>query len=422
MRNRFLPLLTIMVATAIAVTDSVAQSGYELPQDSISTLKLSEPIPSWGQLGGITIDRSNFLYVANFSNELWRITPDGEVKLMASNLYGASGNAVDSHGDILQSNFFGHTITKLDRDGNTTPFVTEGLNGPVGIVMDPDDNAYVVNCPGNYVAKVTPAGKATKFSEGDLFNCPNSIVRRADGELLVANFATNDIISIDADGNASVAYTINSGGADGNAHLALAKGNLYVTRIKDNVLYKVTPEGETTLIAGNGSNGNTDGPGSSATFLAPNGIVSDATGQFLYLNTLNEGWGSGKPTEVLVRKVKLVSLTDILVTAAEGGDTATMEEAYRAYKTSPAGSTQNTVVEAITQGFAFLRERRGALALKLFELNAESYPNVAAAVYNMAEGYRFAGRTDDAKRGYERTLEVDPNHAQAKAKLAAMTP
>ena len=62
------------------------------------------------------------------------------------------------------------------------------------------------------------------------------------------------------------------------------------------------------------------------------------------------------------------------------------------------------------------------MALKLFELNAESYPNVAAALYNMAEGYRFAGRTDDAKNGYERTLVADPDHAQAKAKLAAMMP
>lgn len=416
--------ITIVVATGclILATSVHAQIGYVLPEDSVSTLELSESLPSWGQLGGITIDRNNFLYVANFSNELWRIDPAGKVILMASNLYGASGIAVDSQGNILQSNFFGHTITKLDRDGNGVPFVTDGLNGPVGLVMDPDDNFYVVNCPGNYVAKVTPDGKANRFSEGELFSCPNSIVRRQNGELLVANFNTNDIISIDSVGHASVAYTINSGGADGNAHLALAKGTLYVTRIKDNQLYKVTPSGDISVVAGNGSNGNKDGAGSEATFLAPNGIVADASGRVLYLNTLNKGWGSGQSTEVLIRKVKLISLTDILTTAAESSGADAVEEAYKAYKATVSGASDHTVGEAIALAYAFLRERKAALALKVFELNAESYPNVAAALYNLGEGHRIMGQSAEAKDAYERTVAVDPDHALAKTKLAEMKP
>jgi hypothetical protein len=56
------------------------------------------------QVGGVTIDRVGNIYVADFSDLVSRITPEGERQAFASDLYGASGNAIDNEGKFLQSN------------------------------------------------------------------------------------------------------------------------------------------------------------------------------------------------------------------------------------------------------------------------------------------------------------------------------
>src|SRR5437762_81015 len=83
-------------------------------------------------VGGITIDLVGNIYVADFGDVVWKITPEGKRHVFASGLYGASGNAIDNEGNLLQSNFYGDSITKIDRKGQAQPFVTSGLSGPVG--------------------------------------------------------------------------------------------------------------------------------------------------------------------------------------------------------------------------------------------------------------------------------------------------
>jgi DNA-binding beta-propeller fold protein YncE len=56
-------------------------------------------------------------------------------------------NAIDKKGNLLQSNFYGDSITKIDRKGQTKPFVTSGLSGPVGIAINEQTgDVYVANC------------------------------------------------------------------------------------------------------------------------------------------------------------------------------------------------------------------------------------------------------------------------------------
>src|SRR5881398_2443430 len=56
------------------------------------------------QVGGVTIDLVGNIYVADFGDLVWKITPEGERQVLASGLYGASGNAIDNEGNLLQSN------------------------------------------------------------------------------------------------------------------------------------------------------------------------------------------------------------------------------------------------------------------------------------------------------------------------------
>ncbi len=56
------------------------------------------------QVRGVTIDLVGNIYVADFGDSVWKITPEGERQVFASGLYGASGNAIDNEGNLLQSN------------------------------------------------------------------------------------------------------------------------------------------------------------------------------------------------------------------------------------------------------------------------------------------------------------------------------
>ena len=67
--------------------------------------------------GGVTVDALGNIYVADFGEIVWKITPEGKRDVFASGLYGASGNAIDHEGNLLQSNFYGDAITKIDRKG-----------------------------------------------------------------------------------------------------------------------------------------------------------------------------------------------------------------------------------------------------------------------------------------------------------------
>src|SRR5256886_1798184 len=82
--------------------------------------------------GGVTVDALGNIYVADFGEIVWKITPEGKRDVFASGLYGASGNAIDHEGNLLQANFYGESITKIDRKGQAQPFATSRLRGPVG--------------------------------------------------------------------------------------------------------------------------------------------------------------------------------------------------------------------------------------------------------------------------------------------------
>src|SRR5712691_6288015 len=47
-------------------------------------------------VGGVTADMIGTLYVADFGETVWKVTPEGERTVFASGLYGASGNAIDN--------------------------------------------------------------------------------------------------------------------------------------------------------------------------------------------------------------------------------------------------------------------------------------------------------------------------------------
>ena len=226
------------------------------------TVELSGPIASTGRLGGVAAAPDGSLFVTSFASSVWRITfPDGpegvaEVERVATDFALASGNAVDASGRLYQSDFQRNQIRALDPDGWSV-IADSGLNGPVGLAVGPE------------------------------------------GELYVTNFDNDRIVRVDPEGHAEVWAVVGPG--SGNAQLARVGDALYVTKIGTNELFLVRGPDDVALVAGTGETGLDDGPGLEATLARPNGIAT--VGSVLYMNNLDGVWRSGKPCELVMRRV-----------------------------------------------------------------------------------------------------------------------
>src|SRR5262249_30496952 len=153
------------------------------------------------------------VYVADFGESVWKITPEGERQEFASGFYGASGNAIDKEGNLLQSNFYGDSITKVDRKGQAKPFAAMGLKGPVGIALDrKSSDDYVANCGGSSIVKISMEGTPSTFATSDLFKCPNGIAFDREGNLFVANFRNNNLLKVDPKGAVTLFATVSEKG------------------------------------------------------------------------------------------------------------------------------------------------------------------------------------------------------------------
>jgi hypothetical protein len=401
---------SLLLITLLAVHVGTAQ-----PVDSIHTLPLDQVLYSRGQLGGMAIDRLGFIYVANFADAIWRISPDGEVKLLSDGMYGSSGIAVDRAGNVYQADFFGHTIHKIDRFGNISRYATEGLSGPVGIIFDNDDNLVVCNCSGNTISRIDQNGTAQTFSKSALFNCPNGIVRDESGFFYVTNFGSDQLIRIDKDGHAEVFATVPPG--EGIAHIAYFNNNFYITKIKTNTVYQVNPEGESILLAGNGKPEDIDGGASASGVSTPNGIAVHPVSGDIYINTLKGPWNGGVPTEILVRRIDRVGIREIL---SHYLDQAQYEEARNAFWTfteDPARKHENFSGPLGALGWQMMRERRVQEAIEVFQLQAEAYEDQWRSHYNLAEVYKIIGQNDKARILYEKALALDPGNTVIENKL-----
>lgn len=366
-----------------------------------------------GAVGGVAVDRLGLIYVADFGDKVYKIFPDGRVTVLATGLYGTSGNAVGAHGELYQANFSGDFVSRIERDGSHAVFA-DGLDGPVGVAVDPDGGLYVNNCRGNTVSRISPDGETRLFARSELFNCPNGLMRHADGNLYVVNFSDGKMLRVSTEGAVSEFALIPGAG---NGHIAFARGSFYVTGFQSQSIYQVSPEGDVTLLAGTGRLGEVDGPADRAQFSWPNGIGVAPTGDRFYVNDyLNRT----PPTATIrpvprssLRMVKLASFADMLAAALAGDGLPALEAAYRAYKSDSSTSGLNTEAEVNALGYQLMGAGQLTAATRVFELNVETYPNSFNVYDSLAEAYMTAGDNRKAIEFYEKSLAINPGNANA---------
>jgi DNA-binding beta-propeller fold protein YncE len=259
------------------------------------------PVIDGHEVGGLTIDMIGNVYAGDFGDVVWRITPEGERREFAGGMYGTAGNAIDIAGNLLQSSFYGDAVFKIDRKGVAQPFVTRGLNRPVGIAVDRQTGeAFVANCRGNSIVKVAADGSVAPFAQSELFNCPYGIAFDRQRNLYAVNFQDNRMLRIDPQGAVTLFARVSEKGL---AHLCFKDNRFYVTAFRSHEVYEVALDKSVKRILGNGERGMVDGRRTTARLSFPMGIACHPWAPRLYVNEdVNEG---ALPRQSIVRVITL---------------------------------------------------------------------------------------------------------------------
>jgi sugar lactone lactonase YvrE len=161
-------------------------------------------------------------------------------------------------------------VTTIAGDGAPQLF-----SDPFGMAIAKDGTIYISDAgDSNRIRKLAPDGEITTLAGGNEGS--------SDGTGSAAAFNTPSAIAIDAN------------------------GNLYVADTSNNRIRKVTPQGEVSTIAGDGTAGYVDGPTTQARFNGPIGVAVDAHGNVFVADTYND-------------RIRMISADGQVSTVAGGG-------------------------------------------------------------------------------------------------------
>ncbi len=312
--NRISKQFVLHLAIIALVTACSSQGNKSSVSDEKEVETLVDDL--YGGTGGVSVDAEGNIYSSDFGpflgqinpdfkvvSKVFKITPDGQVSVYMDSLLGASGSEFDADGNFYQSNIRGSSVTKRTKLGEISDFVKDSLVAPVGLAFDLNGDLIVCNCGNSTLRKITKTGENIRFSEGDIFKCPNGITKDEGGNFYTANFYNGDVIKIEPDGTPSVFATIPG---NNNGHLVYRSGYLYVVGRAANQIYKVSMTGDLELFAGTGTRGRKNGSRLEATFSLPNDLDFSPDGKFLYVNEASDSLGSSRiliPTAI--RRIRM---------------------------------------------------------------------------------------------------------------------
>ncbi len=251
----------------------------------------------------ISVDSDGNIYVSEYGvynnssgkgsgTKVMKITPSGDVSEFVSGLNGPVGNAIDSNGNFYvndDNNFDSNgavsgTLLKFSPNGDKS-IIAEIDGYPAGVLLGTDGNFYVSNYSKPLVHKVTPDGTITDFATDNRLTGGVGIAYDDDGNIIVGNFITGDILSVDPSGNVSL--IVNLPIAANNAaigYITFFEGYIYATGLNSHIIHRVSLAGDVTEFAGNGNSSSLDGELRKASFTRPNGIAVDPNRRVLYVS------------------------------------------------------------------------------------------------------------------------------------------
>jgi len=289
---------------------------------------------------GIAVDAAGNIYVADYSNvRIRKFKVGGNITTYAgSGTFGQSVNGsalgnrlgdieglyVDTSGTLYATDTYFNIVFKVAANGSLTvlagnfdgyshpedgPALSVSLRDPVGVAADGAGNVYItddthrirqITAAGNLI---TVAGQMHFAGDGGpaataLLNEPSDVAIDAQGNAFVADASNYLIRKVTTDGKiATYAGKISPGVPVTNSSIFNARlpyilaealdagGALYLAGYYQ--VYKVTPDGILTIVAGSGNTGNAGDGGKAvqATFGRIDSIAVDSTGK-LYIADL----------------------------------------------------------------------------------------------------------------------------------------
>lgn len=228
------------------------------------------------------------IYAVDYVNgRLYQVYLNGTVTTLVNGFNHLAGGGFDANGTFYFSGISDSTVFQLNSDNTYTQLPVTGLNQPVGIIpTNHPDTLLVTEYGKNSVTKfsISTGGRSTLADSGGISG-PDGIIRDWNDNILVANFNNHKITRVFEDGTTSLFSTIPSGGFMG--YLTQTGNYLYVPSITSKRIYRVDSSGNSLVIAGTGTPGFQDGPGSQATFTGPNGIAHSPNGDTLLISDGN---------------------------------------------------------------------------------------------------------------------------------------
>jgi RHS repeat-associated protein len=208
------------------------------------------------------------------------VTPPGAASTTVSTVAGLAGLAGFADGPSAQARF----------------------REPAGLAVAPDDSIYVADAGNNRIRRVAPDGTVTTVAGDGIagfvdgpggsarFDNPQGVAVDASGMIYVADTGNNRIRRIAVDGTVATLVGGTSGFQDGagsqarfNAPRGVAldnQGNAYVADTGNSSVRAVTPSGNVSTVAGDGTIGSSDSP---ARFDGLVGITVDGSTLFVYV-------------------------------------------------------------------------------------------------------------------------------------------
>jgi len=333
---RFLPAFSLWAATSAAqiyTITSIAGNGAAGFADG-DALSAQFNFP-----GGIAVDSSGKLYVADSLNNRIRLISGGSVSTLAGNgtsgYTGDNGNAtsaelnhpgavaVDASGNLYIADTGNHAIRKVtgstittiagSNNGGSSGDAGDGgaakgalLNSPAGIAVDSSGNVYISDTNNNRIRRIDTKGIITGIvgsgSTANTLDHPTGIAIDNSGALYIADTNHHRIVKWANNKLTPVAGTGVKGfsGDGGPAIQAMlqnpigvavdAAGDLYIADSSNSRIRKVTPDGMIVTIAGNGQlrYSGDGGPATSAALYFPRGVAVDSQGNVYIADTSNQ--------------------------------------------------------------------------------------------------------------------------------------
>lgn len=127
-------------------------------------------------------------------------------------------------------------------------FEVEGSTFLNGIAVDDEGTAYISNTRDNgMLFKVTADGESTLLVDGSPLNAPNGVAIDNDGNVVVVNIGTNDVLTFSPHGELLKTEHAVEGGNDGV--VILEDGTKYISSVRYGSVSRIAPGEEAEMIA-----------------------------------------------------------------------------------------------------------------------------------------------------------------------------